>query len=314
MKVVNLQLDTSPSIAQDLRVTLIHEASGREVKARPFLDGSVQVSNLDPGAWRVKVNHPNLVTNVVDQRIQVFPDRSTFVPIKVPKDLFSNTPVRDIPDQDLSPEQKRLDESAQKADAQAKKKAGQPLLADDWNELAFTMSEVARSTRDLSAKVAPKGHDHPELVEKIDEVQRNLNNFFEAFGKTVSQLQRQIQFLALQRRVDDVVSQLPANVGRERYSQVLNELHQAADENPYVYTSRLQKAGSRFTELLAEDVPATSPISNREETKDLHQVVEALRNVTPTHSFEAELQVQRKVENTAKRRGLDLALNPKGRG
>ncbi|MET0389434.1 MAG: hypothetical protein ABW321_25895 [Polyangiales bacterium] len=311
MKLLNLQLDTPPSITRDLHIKLVHEATGREVEARPFLDGSAAIRNLDAGYWRMKVQHPNLVYDVVDKRIRVFPDRPTFVPVQVPRDIFTNTAVRDIPDADLGPEQARLLSAAEQADRQANKLGGQPIFADDWNDLASTVAEIARSTRDLTSKVSPLGHDHPEIVARIDEVQTNLEKFFDVFGKTLAQIQRQIQMLALNEQMGralDKIPALPADKRRE-IETLVADLDDVIDDTPQIYTSRLKRTGEKLASQLALVVPDDDAVRKDPAVAQATLIADALSKTLPSQSYTTELENHKKLDNQRAQKAFRLALN-----
>src|SRR5687767_11948455 len=171
---LKLQLNTPVSFTRDMKVELTNQATGEKRKVTPYLDGSVVVPAIEAGNWRLQVQHPNLSFDVFDRPIKVLPDRPTFVPITIPQNIFENVPIEDVPDANLGPVQQHLDEATRAAEQQGNKKAGQPIYADDWNEMAVTVATVAKATRELTDLVAPRGHDHPEIAAKFDEVQRNL--------------------------------------------------------------------------------------------------------------------------------------------
>src|SRR4051812_8164820 len=118
MQNLRLQLNTPPDINRDMQVTLVHEATGQVIKASPFLDGTLNLTNIPTGAYRVTLNHANLSSAVFDSRIRVFGDRPTFVPIRIPTDIFTDTPIRQPTEMDLAPPRTQLASSAAAAEAQ----------------------------------------------------------------------------------------------------------------------------------------------------------------------------------------------------
>ena len=297
MQTLKLQLNTQPEITRELKVTLINEATAKEVTASPFLDGSINVRNLEAGAWRLKVNHPNLNFDVLDRRIQVLRDRPTFVPLQIPLDIFSTTPVRDVPDADLEPVRAKLADAIETAERQAKKKGGQPIYADDWNELSNVVSDIGSATVDLTKRIAPLGHDHPELVEKLDEIQANMNRFLDVFGKSIAMLQRQIQQIALERRIDDAIDNLPNIPDNVRVGMldVVRGLDEVKDSDPYVYTKNLKRVGEQLTDKLEQLVPVDQPQVAAQVAAALEHT-KAIARAAPSYSFDAEVQAQSKVD------------------
>src|SRR2546421_3671477 len=185
----NLQLQGFPAANRDATVKLTNQATGQIIERKPFLDGSLQVRDVDPGLWQLVVRHPNLVNPIIQQPVRLFPQPTpTFIPIPVPADLFKDTPIRDIPDANLAPVQQAVTSVRDRARPLAVKGAGEVIRASDWNSLAGAVSDLAAAVLELTNLVSPKGHDHPEIAEKIDEVQGNLRRFAEAFGKSLVEL------------------------------------------------------------------------------------------------------------------------------
>lgn len=310
MKFLNLQLNTEAAINRDLDVELISEATGARKTVKPFLDGSVRVSDLQPGGWRVVVKHPNLVHSVLDRRIVVLPDRPTYVPLQIPKDIFSNTAIRETPEQDIAPELARLDEVVEKTDQQAKKVAGQPIFADDWNAMAVTMGDVARTTRDLAQKVSPIGHDHPELVEKLAELQTNLERFFEVFGQTVVQLQRQIQQLALRQQTEATLDKIPniTQAKRDQLAKAVEKLAEVSDERPDIYTREVKRVGEK---LHAEVLAATEDdeeLGKNAAVVELLDVTREMSKTVPVKDYKRELETLKRIESAQSSKNLTKLL------
>lgn len=299
MATVTMQLNTPVEVNRDMRVTMVHEATGQQFLATPFLDGTVKVNNVPSGAYRLKVNHANLTSAVFDNRVRVFDDRPTFIPIKIPPDLFKDTPIRETVEMDLGPVRSQLDTSAGTAERQTKKKGGQPIFADDWNELAGVVGDVARATKDLTQRVAPGGHKHPELVDKMQEIQDNLNRFLDVFGRSLAELQRQIQRLALDQHVNTALDAIgPVDVDtRRRFSQVIDSLDNVQSDTPFVYTSAARRAGEQLATLLDQTVNQVNPAArDKTEVTAAAKVVNALGALPAAHNYTAEVQNQAKVE------------------
>lgn len=291
MKFLNIQLNTDAAINRDIDVELVSEASGARKFVKPYLDGSVRVNDLEPGNWRVLVKHPNLNHNLIDRRITVLPDRPTFVPLQVPKDIFSDVAIRATPEADLTPDLARLDELIGKTDQQAKKVAGQPIFAGDWNAMAGTIGDVARSTRDLAMKVTPIGHDHPELVEKIDELQANLERFFDVFGSTVVHMQRQIQQLALAQQAEAALDKIPDITKEERavVTAGIAKLNQVAEERPDIYSRELKRVGERLHEDVLAATRKHESLDADEDVVGLLGVAREMARMVPAKDFQNEL-------------------------
>ncbi len=311
MRMLKMQLNTPPTITKDMVVTLTNQVSGEQRTVKPYLDGSIAVNNLAAGQWRVQAKHPNMVFDVFDRNVQVFQDRPTFAPINIPTNIFENVPIRETPEADLGPVQQRLDELTSAAEGHTNKMGGQPIYADDWNNLASTVSEVSRSTRELTDLVSPVGHDHPEIVEKIEEIQGNIQRFYDAFGAAIAQLQRQMQQLALQRKVETALEKVP-NATPEVRKEMEDNAKELADawlDNPGIYSARkrrtAQKIQTQLVNLLAEADPA---VRDDPDVKDLNEFADAMATEPAVISYEQEVAQQQRANKKSSRGIVSDAL------
>jgi hypothetical protein len=294
---LKLQLNTPTAYTRDMTVDLTNQVTGEKRTVKPYLDGSVTVPNIDAGQWRVQVKHPNMVFDVFDRPVQVFPDRPTIAPISIPTTIFENVPIRDIPDADLAPVQRHLDDATADAERQSTKKAGQPIYADDWNELSHTVSAVSQAVREMTDLVSPRGHDHPEIADKIAEIQRNLQRMFDAVGSSLAQLQRQIQQLALQRKVEaalDKTTTATPEIRKTIQDKVL-ELQDAWADSPGVYSALKRRTGQQLQEQLATVLASeSSAVRDAPEVKDLDEFTRAIATEQPVASYHEEIQQQQR--------------------
>ncbi|UFN46886.1 hypothetical protein LPC08_12685 [Roseomonas sp. OT10] len=296
---LKMQLSTPPAITRDTTVEMVNAATGERRTTKPFLDGTVSVAGIAAGEWEVQVRHPNFLADLFRRRIRIFPDRPTFIPIPIPANLFENTPIANTPDADLGPVQTRLAASAETADRQARKRAGQPIFADDWNELSSVVAEVARGTKDLTTLVSPIGHDHPEIVAKIEEQASNLQRLFDVFGEAVSQLQREVQILGLQNRVEDALDALPdakRTTFKPRFQTLLRNLDEARGENPQNFTARLQRIAADLSALVQEATADEPPVVlNSAAVVALSKATAQLQVIRRSSTFLDEVAEQNKV-------------------
>jgi hypothetical protein len=222
----DIRLDGYAPANRDAVIELVNQATGQQVTRKPFLDGTLLVRDLDPGNWELTVRHPNLI-NPIDRRIvRLFPQpQPTRIPVPVPADLFRDTPIRDIPDADLAPIQQTVGSVARNVAPLAGKAPGEVIRAEDWNVLATAVADLARSLGELTRMVAPRGHDHPEIADKISEVQGNIRRFTESFGRSLVELRREIESLNLRRRITDVLDRGGAATAvRDRVLERIAEL------------------------------------------------------------------------------------------
>lgn len=301
---LKLQLNTPPAVTRDTTVEMVNAATGERRSTKPFLDGTVSVAGLNAGEWEVQVKHPNFLAELFRRRIRVFPDRPTFVPVPIPTSIFENAPIADTPDADLGPVQQRMDTAATMAERQGNKRAGQTIYADDWNELSGVVTELARGTKDLAGLVSPIGHDHPELVEKLEEQARNIQRLFDVFGESVAQLQREVQILGLQNRVEDALNQLPDSkrtTFRPRFLALLRDLDDARSENPQNFTTRLQRIAADLAELIRQAVQDEPPdVASSPPILALNMAALQMQAIPRAATYVDELAGQNKVNRVSK--------------
>jgi hypothetical protein len=300
MPALRVQLNTPVEITRDLSVQVVDLVTNRTVETTPFLDGTVNLRNLNPGRYRLRVTHPNLPFTVLDQPVQVLTGRPTFVPVKIDLDIFENTPVRDVAEADLEPVRQQLRIAGDTAERQAAKRGGEPIFADDWNELAGAVDAIGTATVDLTRRISPQGHDHAELIEKLDEIQRNLERFLAVFGQSMAQVQRQLEQLALEQRARRVLDKIP-NLPPPRRLEVeglVDRLGQVRGENPYLYLRELRRAGEQMQGVLADVIPDTLPeLHDDPDVVDLRNTAEVMAATMPTRSYEAEIQQHLRVDD-----------------
>ncbi len=249
-----VQLQGYPIANRDATVKLVNEATGAVVERKPFLDGSLTVRDLDPGYYQLQVAHPNLVNLIENRRVRLFPQPApTFIPVPIRPELFRDTPIRDIPDADLGPIQSTAAAVKEQLRPISAKGPGEAIRAADWNSLVDAVSDLAQTVLELTKLVAPQGHDHPEIAEKIDEVQGNIRRFSEAFGKSLVELRREIETEDLDRTVRNVLDLGAATTEvRDRVTTRLGELRAAAQTDTPNFTSKLANTGSLYLTTINE--------------------------------------------------------------
>lgn len=297
---LNLMLGAEPALLRDMTVEFVNPATNERRNATPFLDGSVMVQNIPPGAWQIVAKHPNVIGDIVNRPIRILPDRPTVTRITIPANIFNNAAIADTPEANLGPPQAKLAEAEAAARDQARKVAGQPIFAEDWNVLAGCLADTAKATGELSRLVTPVGHDHPELVLKFAEVQDNLQRFYDLFARSLTELQRQIEQLALQRKTDKVVEKIPAlpAPSRQRIEDAIGKLRDAYQDPPSVYDQKRR----RFGQLLQEEVSgalvdATPEVQSDVDVRDALTVAETIASGPPVLNYAGEMQQRQRTEN-----------------
>jgi hypothetical protein len=239
---------------RDATVVIVEEKTGKTLERKPFLDGSLLLRKLDPGFYQIKVTHPNLINPIWQNRIRLFPQPlPTNVTIPVPEDIFTDTPIRDIPDADLGPIQQSVASVRDQVAPIGNKIAGEVIKSSDWNILVGAVSDLAGTVLELTNLVSPKGHDHPEIAEKIAEVQKNLLKFSEAYGQALLQLQREIETSNMRRKLDDLFNLGKVSPSkREDALGKLDDLNANRQASASVFTKKLSALGGQVLSQVTE--------------------------------------------------------------
>jgi hypothetical protein len=246
MASADIQLQGHIPAFRDAKVLLRNQVTGATIERKPFLDGTLRVADIEPGPYQLEVTHPNLVSAIDRRLIRVFDQPTpTRIPIPVPADLFRDTPIRDIPDADLGPVQQAVTSTRDRVRPIAGKASGEVIRASDWNTLAGAVADLAGAVLELTHLVAPRGHDHPEIAEKIGEVQENLRRFAEAYGRSLLELRREIESENIRQTVTDVLDAGAATAEiRTRVLERVGELDRAVLADTTVFTQKLTTTGS----------------------------------------------------------------------
>ncbi|MCP4624969.1 MAG: hypothetical protein GY850_15800 [bacterium] len=295
----NFQLKGFTPANRDAEITLVEEVTGKQIKRKPFLDGSLSLKNLNAGFYQVKVQHPNLINPIFTKRVRLFPQpRPTVVTVPVPEDIFSDTPIRDIPDKDVGPVQQSVSAVADSLAPIGEKVSGEVIRSADWNTLVGAVSDLAAAVLELTRLVSPKGHDHPEIAEKIAEVQNNLLNFAESYGQNLLQLQREIEALNMRRKIEDVynLGKVP-ETERAPVLERVDELTKNLQLPAPVWTSKLANVGGL---VLSQMNTIATNQDDPDEFINNDQVKEVVNFATQYHTSgvqttaESELNIYRK--------------------
>lgn len=310
---LNIKLQNYPPANRDAMVTLTNPATGQTLKRKPFLDGTLLVRDLDPGQWEIAVNHPNVVVPLFTGLVTTLPiPMPTFVPVPLRPSDFRDTPITDLPDADLGPVQQSVTAARTAAGAVGGKAPGEAIRATDWNQLVNVVSDLAGAVLELTSLVSPRGHDHPEIATKIDEVQGNLRRFITSFGNSVVELRRDIESQNL-RRVTTKVLDVGGVVGadRERILGRVNELEIARQGSTLEFSTKLANAGTILAAELQNIAQAqgadADAFLNNDDVKNLAGITQALAASGGTISADQELDTYRRtglVQGTTKMGGF----------
>ena len=288
------QLSGFPAANRDAEVELVNKATGQTLKRNPFLDGSLVVRDLEAGLWDVKVTHPNLVTTpIFTGKIRVFPQPlPTYVPIQVPPVIFKDSPIRDVPDVNLGPVQQAVTIARDALGPIGTKAPGEVIRAADWNALVGSVRDLADNVLQLTNLMSPRGHDHPEIAEKIAEVQDNIRSVMESFGKSLLELRREIETDLLRRVLTSVLdeAQAPATTRTDVLTRVDN-LAERLKADPAAYTTELSLTGNRLLAVTNDLITANPALANSANVKLLQGVSQVYATAGTQTKADNELKV-----------------------
>jgi hypothetical protein len=309
----NLQLNILgfPAVNADLQV-LVRNSSGETVRTgRPFLDGSVKLGNIEPGPYELAVLHPNITLPVIQQPIRILPVGDTQISVLIDPAKFKNTPIADIPDANLGPVRDRTQSVSETVLPLAQKQAGEAITAQDWNLMATGIRDLAMATTELTRLVTPTGHDHAELVTKIEEMVANFSELLTTLGAAMTELQRQIQNLRVRKQVEDV---LDAGVVegpiKDEMLHHLRELDAAVTEPPTRFGRTARTAGVQLgatLQALVDQHPPGDEFVTSASVATLRDSLELLRNMRAT-TYSSELAQLRNADRQMGTGGFTEAI------
>lgn len=308
----NLQLNVFgfPAANRDLTVEVRDPVSAAVVRtAKPFLDGTVRLPNIGPGAYVLAVLHPNLALPVVRRPIRILPTGDTRISVVIDPSQFRHTPIEDIPDANLGPVRDTVTSVGETALPLARKQPGEAIRADDWNAMAGAIHDLASAVAELTRLVSPTGHDHPELVSEFDEMSRNFDQLVNTLSASMTELQRQIQAQRFRRQVDDLVSvgQLD-DVTAGRMYTLVGSLETNVTDSPLVYGRRARDVGQQLTAAVAQVLEAKPEPSDAAAVGALAQSTDLLRTQQAT-SYTSEIEFHRMTDRKLGSGGLGAFRN-----
>jgi hypothetical protein len=303
-----------PAVNRDLTVELRDPVTDTVVKTtRPFLDGTARVTQIDPGAYELAVLHPNLTLPVLRRPVRVLPVGDTKLSVLIDPSKFKNTPIADIPDANLGPVRDATQAVGETVLPLAHKQPGEAITAQDWNSMASGIRDLAQATTELTRLVSPTGHDHPELVAKLEEISSNFATLLDTLSAAMTELQRQIQSLRFRKQVGDVLSLAdlgPQDPRRLQLLGIIGQLDQTVSDSPVRFSRVARSSGvqiSTVLEQLIDEHQGNEQFLNSEQVKNLSQTADLLRAQQST-SYSSELEHLRKVDRSFGVGGLSDVL------
>lgn len=262
--------------ARDATVRLVNQTTGAAIERTPFLDGTLLVRDLDPGEYELEVRHPNLTFPIDRRRIRLFPaPRPTQINIPVPEQLFVDHPIRDVPDANLGPVQQAVTAARAQLLPVLGKSPGEMIKASDWNTLGDAMSDLAGAVLELTNAVSPHGHDHPEIAEKIGEVQGNLRRFAEAYGQSLLEIRRELEAMKLKAKTDNALSGVALDPAiKVTLNEHLADLLGSVQATSPVFTGKLVLAARMIRETVDVAAQGLPNLMDNADVRDLLNVAD----------------------------------------
>jgi len=269
------------------------------------------VRDIDPGLWDVKVTHPNVILPIFAQKLRLFPQPApTLVPVRIPPVLFQDTPIRDVPDANLAPVQQAVTAARDSLAPVLGKAPGEAIRAADWNLLAGAVRDIADNLLQLTQLVAPRGHDHPEIADKIAEVQQNIRSFSDAFGRSLLELRRELEAELLRRVLTGVLDEAQApQTTRDDLLGRVGRLSESLQADPAIFTGQLSNTGNRVLGAVAEMVAANPALAASAQVQRAQAIAQQYATSGIATRQDAELKIYNRT-NTAAGGKLGTVLRP----
>jgi hypothetical protein len=298
---LNVQLSGFPAANRDAQVTLTNAATGQTITRSPFLDGSLMVRDLDPGIWQMKVIHPNLVTPIYQAPIRVFPQLPpTFVPVPIPPAVFQDTPIATVPEANLGPVQQALTSIRDSIVPVQGKSPGEVIRAADWNVLASAVQDIASNVLQLTNLISPIGHTHPEIADKIEEVQTNLTNFAQSFGQTLLQIERELETENLRQSLAAALDQAQASQAtRDDLLGRVDSLNSSIQADPIVFTTQLSNTGNRVLTSMSSLITSNPAVANNASVQKAQRIATQYATSGTATTAASELNIYRRTTSVS---------------
>ncbi len=297
LNALNLNVLGFPAVNRDLTVELRDTATHEVVKtAQPFSDGTVRIPSIAAGAYEMRLVHPNLATPVLQRPIRVLPTGDTNVSVLIDPSKFKNTPIEDIPDANLGPVRDTAASVAESVLPLAHKRPGEAIKAEDFNQMASSIRDLALAFVELTRLVSPVGHSHPELETKFDEVTGNFTQLLNTVSTAMAELQRQIQAQRVRTQVEDVLSVAEIDKASPQGRQMLDlvgQLEAKVTDPPLTFGRTARDVGiqlqTQLEQVIDQKAPQNPDIVDAMPVKNLAAATDLLKTQRAT-SYDSELE------------------------
>lgn len=286
------------AVNRDLKVEVRDPSTQRVVReVRPFLDGTVRLPNIDAGAYEVHILHPNLVRPVLTRPIRVLPVGETSVTVMIDPTKFRNTPIEDIPEANLAPVADLARSVGETVAPLGAKTPGEAIRSSDWNALAGAMRDLSNGTGELTRLVSPVGHDHPEIVAKIEEMSSNFQTLIDTMSQALAELQRQIQVLRLRRQVEDALDAAGALDQKDEITRDIDTLEQQVTASPTVFSRNLRNVAAGLSTRIDAVVTRKPEAATAPAIAEVNKSIELMKEQRATN-YTGEISFNRRLDRS----------------
>jgi hypothetical protein len=297
LNALNVNVLGFPAVNRDLSVEVRDVLTHAIVKtATPFSDGTVRIPSIAAGSYELAVLHPQIPTPVLTRPIRVLPSGDTSVSVLIDPSKFRNTPIQDIPDANLGPVRDTSSSVAETVLPLTHKRPGEAIRAEDFNQMASSIRDLALAVVELTRLVSPLGHNHPELETKFDEVTGNFQQLLNTVSTAMAELQRQIQAQRVRTQVESVLDTAAIDRASPQGLQMLNlvtQLETKVSDPPTSFARTARDVGvqlqTHLEQLIDQKTPENPEFAEAAPVKSLSTATDLLKTQRAT-TVDSELE------------------------
>jgi len=139
--------------------------------------------------------------------------------------------------------------------------------------LASAVRDLAANVLQLTNLISPIGHTHPEIADKIEQVQTNLTDFAQSFGQTLLQIERELETENLRQTLTAALDQAQASQAtRDDLLGRVATLSSSTQADPIAFTSQLSNTGNRLLTSISSLVTANPALADNASVQKVQQI------------------------------------------
>jgi hypothetical protein len=176
------------------------------------------------------------------------------------------------------------------------KRPGEAIRAEDFNQMASSIRDLALAVVELTRLVSPLGHNHPELETKFDEVTGNFQQLLNTVSTAMAELQRQIQAQRVRTQVESVLDTAAIDRASPQGLQMLNlvtQLETKVSDPPTSFARTARDVGvqlqTHLEQLIDQKTPENPEFAEAAPVKSLSTATDLLKTQRAT-TVDSELE------------------------